>query len=358
MYQYGHGGNAAYESGKAHMLDLSANINPLGPPKGVGEAILRSIPDCARYPDSSSRALREKLAAFEGTEPGRIFCGNGASDVIFRLPKAVGARKILVTAPTFSDYERSAGSWGAEVLRYPLPAANGFALDGGFAQMAREERPDLVYVCNPNNPTGALAGAGLLEELLACCRDVGAWVAVDECFLDFAGKAGEHTCKAFLGTYANLVVVKAFTKLFALPGIRLGYAICADEGLIGRLYLHGADWPVSTLAQAAGMAALEGAAAYIGQSVDYVARERGRMERALARLGYTVFPSCANYVFLQSPFPFCLRDALDEEGIRIRLCGNYHGLDGSYCRIAVSTAEDNDRLIGAVGKVTEAFSTR
>ena len=352
MYDYGHGGNAPFEGGNEHVIDLSANINPLGLPDGVASAILRAIPDCDRYPDSFSTALREKISEFEGVEPSRLFCGNGASDIIFRLPRAARAHKVLVAAPTFSDYERAAISSGAEVIRYTLSPANGFALDGGFIEMAEREKPDLMYVCNPNNPTGKLTENSFIRELLDCCRETGALVAIDECFLDFAAQAHDYTSKLFLDACDRIVIFKAFTKLFALPGIRLGYAMCADEELIAGLHFHGPDWPVSNLAQAAGLAALEGTDYYVKQAVEFVQGERAAMEHKLADLSYKVFPSGANYVFLQSPYPFDLREELDRRGIRIRSCGNYYGLDGSYFRIAVSTRENNAKLLAAVAEIT------
>ena len=351
MYEYSHGGNAAFETGKGRLIDLSANINPLGIPANVRDAIIREIPNSAHYPDSFSGRLREKIGEFEKISADWIFCGNGASDIIFRLPRAVGAKKIMVTAPTFSDYERSARSYGAEVIYHRLSADNGFALDSSFAQAVADENPDLVFICNPNNPTGKLTEVGLIQEILCVCKETGGWVVVDECFLDFAQQTGEHTSKVFLEGHPNLVVLKAFTKMFALPGIRLGYALSANRQLIQNFYFHGADWPVSNLAQAAGIAALEDADDYIKQTVEYVSAERARIEKELTQLGFKVFEASANYVFFQSPYPFDLREKLDERGIRIRPCGNYRGLDSSYYRIAVSTNENNTRALAAAKEI-------
>jgi threonine-phosphate decarboxylase len=177
-------------------------------------------------------------------------------------------------------------------------------------------------------------------------------VLVDECFLDFTEHADTITGKVFLGRYTNIIILKAFTKLFALPGIRLGYAICADRELTQNLYFHGADWPVSNLSQAAGMAALTGAEGFIKKTVEYVSRERGVIEKELGLLGYKVFESKANYVFLQNPYPFDLQGKLNRKGFRVRSCGNFPGLDSSYYRIAVSKTENNIRLLSAIKTVT------
>jgi len=358
MYAYSHGGNVAFERGAEELLDLSANINPLGIPAGVREAIVEAIPNCDRYPDSFSGALREQIGLFEGVNPGWIFCGNGASDVIFRIPRAVGAKRVLLTAPTFSDYERSARSFGAEVIHHTLLAEREFTLDGGFVQAIQKRKPDLVFVCNPNNPTGKLVKPELMQDILHACKEVGAWLVVDECFLDFAEQAEAYTSRHMLATYENLIILKAFTKLFTLPGIRLGYALSSNQGLIEQLYFHGADWPISNLAQAAGIAALQGAEGFIKQTVALVTKARKRVEGELEGLGFRVFEGAANYVFFQHPHPFDLREALDRKGIRIRACGNYPGLDESYYRIAVSTEAHNQIAHKALTELMSSYTKK
>jgi len=356
MYIYDHGGNAAFENGKTGILDLSASINPLGMPGGVAEAIARATADCTRYPDSLSTELREKIAQFENVNPDWIFCGNGASDVIFRLPPALRAAKVLVTAPAFSDYERSARAYGSEIIRYALSAADGFNLDDGFVETAKAEKPGLMFLCNPNNPTGVLTGVNLIERLLECCNQTGAYAAVDECFLDFVENAGKLTSKKLLESHRNLIIIKAFTKTFALPGIRLGYAICANAAIVDGLRAHGADWPVSALAQAAGVAALDGADDYIKRTVSYVSAERAIIEKGLTGLGFSVFGSKANYLFIRNPYAFDLCGELDKYGIRIRSCANFHGLDSSYYRIAISTSDNNARLLTSLTEIVSRHS--
>lgn len=348
MYEYSHGGNAAFESGKSHIIDLSANINPLGIPSNVHDAIVRDIKYCDRYPDNFSCLLREKTAEFEGVHPDWIFFGNGASDIIFRIPRAIKPKKVLIAAPTFADYERSARSFGAEIVRCTLRADADFMVMDAFIESVCKNKPDLVYLCNPNNPTGKITEIRWIKELLDCCRGIGAWPVVDECFMDFTEQSHTASSKVFLKEYPNLVILKAFTKLFALPGIRLGYALCSDNIFIGDLYFHGADWAVSNLAQAAGIAALDNAVQFVEETVAYVSTERAAIERKLTDLGYKVFPSMANYVFFQNPYDFDLREMLDKKGIRIRSCGNYYGLDDSYYRLAVSTKENNTKLCDAV----------
>jgi threonine-phosphate decarboxylase len=365
-YSYTHGGNAAFEAGREGIVDLSANINPLGMPEGVHGAIIRAIDECLRYPDSFSSELRDRIAAFEGVSSESVFCGNGASDIIFRLPRAIKAKSVLLSAPTFSDYERAASSFGAQVIHHTLTAANGFTLDQSFIEAVRRSRPSLIFVCNPNNPTGRLVQRNLIEELLQCCEKTGSWLAVDECFLDFSDQAEAYTSKVFLAKHPRLLIIKAFTKLFAMPGVRLGYLLASDSSLIEELYFHGGDWAVSNLAQAAGIAALKDAPAFIRETVEYVRAERNNIEDELVALGFQVFPAAANYVFFRCPQAglagqagaasqhtrqFDLFTQLDVQDIRIRSCGNYPGLDDSYFRVAVSKQDDNRRFISAVQKI-------
>ena len=351
MYKYSHGANAVFEHGSGNILDLSGSINPLGMPLNVEAAIVREIKNIIYYPDNFSALLREKTAAFEKVKPDWIFFGSGASDIIFRLPKAAAAKKVFICSPTYSDYERSAASYGAKICRYIMTKENNFTLDENFIETVRFDKPNLVFICNPNNPTGKILDKKLIKELLDHFAQTETLVVIDECFIDFTEHAASYTCKSFLNDYMNLVILKAFTKIFALPGIRLGYALCANINLIDSLYCHGADWAVSDLAQAAGLAALDGADAYIRQTVDYVKRERSAIEKELSCLGFTVFKSSANYVFFQSPFSFDLGNELNKKNIRIRSCGNFHGLDNTYFRMAVSTKENSAGVLHAIKEV-------
>ena len=350
MYEYTHGGNVIFEQGKVSTIDLSANINPLGMPMGVKEAIGHEIKNCNRYPDNFSKELREAIEAFEKVSADWIFCGNGASDIIFRLPRAVCAKRVLILAPTFLDYERCARSFGAAVIHYPLSVRDEFVLPDDFVKAIQEQKPDLIFLCNPNNPTGRLIKREQIEEILHCCSEGQAQLVVDECFLDFVEDAEDYTGKVFLEKHSHLIIIKAFTKLFALPGIRLGYALSSNRALLNSLYFHGADWAVSNLAQRAGIAALKNADEYIERTKVYVTTERKQLEERLTQLGFYVFNGDANFVFFRSQFEIDLFQEMDKRGIRIRSCKNYCGLDHTYYRIGVSIEENNAKVVVAMAE--------
>ena len=230
-YEYVHGGNIYDENGYANenIIDFSANINPLGIPGEVLAAAKNSAANANVYPDSRCRLLTAKLAEFEEVDKSHIFCSNGASDILFRLAFAVKPKKILVTAPSFADYERAGKAAGAEIIYYGLKKENKFAVDTDIVNAILEASPDIVFICNPNNPTGNLTNTETLEDIAAACKSVGSILLADECFLDFVEESHRYSAKPLLHEYKNIVILKAFTKIFALPGLRLGYAICGDK---------------------------------------------------------------------------------------------------------------------------------
>lgn len=349
MYKYRHGGNVHVEPDGENFLDLSASINPLGPPKQVEEAIRKAIPFCDRYPDSRSAELRKRIAEFESVDADWIFCGNGSSDIIFRLAACTEYRRGMVLVPTFSDYPRALRACRKNVVSHHLKEKDGFVCDHIHF---RNEGIGIVFLCNPNSPTGVLTERSVIEDLLRQCKDAGTLVVVDECFIDFCEDARTTTVKPLLAASDNLVVLKAFTKTFALPGVRLGYAICSNVSLIEHyLYPMGSDWPVSNLAQAAGVAALEDADRFIAKSVSFVAGERNFVKNELQLLGFIVFDGKANFLFFRNPHGFDLKKELDKRFIRIRSFDAADGLGPEYCRVGLSTHSNNIRFLEAVREI-------
>ena len=228
-------------------LDFSANISPLGLPEGVRQGVIDSLSQATQYPDPLCRKLRRAIGEKEGIDPEYIQCGNGAADLIFRLVLAKRPRRALVTAPTFAEYEQALTAFGCEVDRYLLTKEEGFALTPRFLE-ALEEKPDMVFLCNPNNPTGLFVEPDWGLAFLAKCRERGITVVMDECFLDFTGQEKARSWKPYLNEYPNLVLLKSFTKLFAMPGIRLGYLLTANEALICQAEQAGQAWGISCVA--------------------------------------------------------------------------------------------------------------
>ena len=327
-------------------LDFSANVSPLGLPQGVADAIAAALPHADRYPDPLCRELRAKLAVHEGTAMEHILCGNGAADLIYRLVWAAKPRCALVTAPTFAEYAAALKSAVCTVQRHFLKPENGFAVtDAILADITPEV--DMVFLCQPNNPTGRLDAPELVERILRRCAACGTRLVVDECFLDFSPDHAKLTAKPLLGT-GPLFLLKAFTKLYGMAGIRLGYALCADTALLDAMQRCGQPWAVSGLAQAAGLAALD-ETAYVEAVCVLIAQQRPLLAAGLRALGLRVLDSRANYLLFHGPET--LGDTLRPRGVVLRSCANYPGLGPGWYRTAVRTAPENQQLLQTLAEV-------
>lgn len=347
-----HGGDiySAAEACQIPPLDFSANINPLGMPPAVTEAAAASLRRSAAYPDPLCRQLVRALAAYEQVPAPWIGCGNGAADLIFRFAYALRPRKALLTAPTFAEYEQALLAAGCtEITFHTLTVQNDFRLGESFLERI-EEDTDLVILCNPNNPTGQLIDGELLREILQRCRRLGTWLMVDECFMEFADEPEKQSLKAYLRDYDKLFLLKAFTKIYAMAGLRLGYGLCSNETFWEKLHGCGQPWGVSVPAQAAGIQALK-ETAYVEETRRLIRQQRAFLTEALGHLGCQVLAGAANYLLFRLPGVTDLRQRLAEEHILIRSCGNYRGLTEDYYRIAVRTLEENQRLVEGLEKV-------
>lgn len=328
-------------------LDFSANVSPLGLPAGVAAAITNALPTADRYPDPLCRELRAALAGAEGVPADWILCGNGAADLIFRLALAVRPRRALLPAPTFAEYEAALQTVGCAVQRVFLREENEFAVTEKFIDAVTPET-DIVFLCQPNNPTGQVTPPALVERLVRRCAECGAVLVVDECFLDFLPDRDAWTAKQLLRDAPQLVILKAFTKLYAMAGVRLGYALCGDATLLEKMRGAGQPWAVSSLAQAAGLAALQ-ETAYAGAVRALIAEQRPRMAAGLRALGLRVMDGQANYLLFRATPDF--GEKLRRRGAVVRSCANYPGLDAAWYRTAVRTAEENTRLLQIMGEI-------
>ena len=348
MTQLTHGGDWAGLSGtvRARRAGFFGQREPAGPAAGRGERHCCRPASRRPLPDPLCRALRAKLAPHEGIPAESILCGNGAADLIFRLAWAAKPRTALVTAPTFAEYAAALESAGCAVRRHFLQAEVDFAVTDSILSSITPE-VDMVFLCQPNNPTGQLTPLPLVERILRRCEACGALLVVDECFLDFLPDCDALTAKALLDS-KNLLILKAFTKLYGMAGVRLGYCLCANTALLEAMQAAGQPWAVSSLAQAAGLAALD-ETAYVAQVRALIAQQRPRLTTGLRALGLRVLDGRANYLLFQGPET--LGDALRQRGVVLRSCSNYPGLDGSWYRTAVRTGPENDELLKTLAEV-------
>lgn len=344
-----HGGDwAGFETeyGKAP-LDFSANISPLGMPEGVRAAAVKSLESAETYPDPLCRALRAALSEYHGVSADNIVCGSGASDLIYRLCTALHPQKAAVFVPGFAEYALALRETGSAVTEISL-SENDFSFTEKQTAMIPRDC-ELVFFCNPNNPTGLLTERETLLSVQELCRDQGTVLAVDECFLDFCERAEEYSLVGNLKENPDLVILKAFTKTYAMAGLRLGYALCGSKALAERLQNSGQPWAVSGIAQAAGLAALK-ENDYVNQTRALVSAERRRMSASLNELGLRVIPGEANYLLFQSG-DSKLAEKMRGRGILIRDCSNFTGLTAGWYRTAIRTASENDILLETIREV-------
>ena len=327
-------------------LDFSANTNPFGTPQGIIDAVRTALPEMHRYPDPYCRKLTQAISDFEGVPKEYILCGNGAADLIYAYCEAVRPKLAVELAPTFSEYALGLERVGSRVERYYLRQENEFELDEGFLSYLNDTKPDAVFLCNPNNPTGKTIAPQLLERILPFCEENTIRLFVDECFLDLSD-SGE-SLKAFLAQNPNLFILKAFTKSYGMAGIRLGNCLCSDPRLLERISKAVQPWNVSSLAQAAGVAALQ-EQAFLRRTKELITVERQWLKHELESLGFWVCPSSANYLLFKGSDD--LHSKLKEKKIAIRNCDNYYGLRPGWYRIAVRLHEENIRLIEAIKEV-------
>lgn len=355
MQTYIHGADiytAAETSGidENSIMDFSSNINPLGMPPSVAEAIHGAVAKSWRYPDIKCRQLKKAISTSEGIDPEWIFCANGAAEAIYRIVFSKKPKQALLTAPTFGEYEEALRASDCIVSYHDLHRDQGFALTESILDNINPDI-DMVFICNPNNPTGLTVSRQLTESIVRRCALAGATLVVDECFMDFVEGGQMLSMCGLMAEVPQLIVLKAFTKIYAMAGVRLGYCMSSDQELIRSLAAVGPPWNVSVLAQEAGVAAIR-ETDYPLRTAEYVKKERKYLTEALSHAGMEVYPSQANYIFFHSPDNKNLKGSMLSEGILIRSCGNYHNLGTDYYRIAVRTKEENIRFAEALKKVT------
>ncbi len=329
-------------------LDFSANTNPFGTPESVRRAVIESVDMLNQYPDPYCRELTAALADFEKLPQKYILCGCGAAELIFSFCTAVKPKNALELAPTFSEYSAALESVECEVERYLLNKENNFLLTENFLEFLQNSDCEAIFLCNPNNPTGQTIEPALLEKIVQVCSEKGIRLFLDECFLDFSDQGRDLSVKGMLETYHSLFILKAFTKSYGMAGLRLGYCLSADEGLLRAMGRSVQPWNVSLPAQKAGVAALR-ETQFLERTREEIQTQRRWLQDRFKKMGFYVCPAQANYLLLYHKVPIVER--LAEKGILVRDCSNYHGLEHGWLRVAIRKEEENRILIDTIESI-------
>lgn len=345
---------AAEKSGlkREDILDFSSSVNPLGPSKKTLEAIEGGFGQIPSYPDSCSTALREAIAShYAGISKDNVVVGNGSTELIYLFAEAFMQKGdvALVPAPSFGEYENAVRKTG-EKVKYVRLGRDFKAEPSSFAR-AMTGQAKILYFCNPNNPTSILTSPEKLSEIIQQALEKDILVFLDEDFLEFVEGEEKLSMIGRIREFPNLFVLRSFTKIFGLTGLRIGYGIASEE-ITSILMNAKLPWNVNCLGQTAAITALNDNE-HLKRTLDLVKKEKAFLLRDLAQFKvFKVYPPDANFVFMnvkKSGFTASqLKIQMLNRGVLIRDCSSFAGLDEYYVRVAVKTREENQRLLSAL----------
>lgn len=328
--------------------DLSINTNPLGIPKNVYSAIAESFKLCSFYPDEKCASLSKAIAEHFNVEQEQVLCAGGVDDAVYRIIYALKPKKAVIMVPTYEDYEKALITADCSVNHYKMKKENKFQATETIIDVLTDET-DILFLCNPNNPTGHVMEPELMIKIVEHCKAKNIITVVDESFIEFLDEPEKYSLTSSINNYPNLLIINGFTKIYAMPGLRLGYCISNNQQLFNKIFLSGQPYNISIPSQAAGIAALEDEA-YISATRDLIGIEKSWLIKELTKLGIEVWGSSANYLFFPSPVQG-LREMLIDYKVLLRNCDNFIGLDSEYCRAAIKTHEENKHFIDILKKL-------
>ncbi|HEX9025138.1 MAG TPA: threonine-phosphate decarboxylase CobD [Clostridium sp.] len=357
MASFGHGGNAKEISRKNKIeydkiLDFSANINPLGMPNSAKRAIIDGLDEVEKYPDITYFELKCSIGEFENINKENLILGNGAAEVLFNVVRGINPKNTLILAPTFSEYEEATKAINGNIIYYKLKEKNNFCIQEDILDYINIDL-DLIFICNPNNPTGTITEKDLLKKILIKAEKNDVMVLIDESFLDFIEE--NLSMISYINEYENLIIIKSLTKFFAIPGLRIGYGICSNVSLKENVENISPAWNINILAEIATKTAIKDKN-YIEESIKFIKDEKEYLYNELKEInGLKVYEPNVNFVFFKTIIKMNLKNELLKNNILIRSCSNYEGLDNSYYRIAVRSHEENSKLIKNIRNIFELY---
>lgn len=340
---YEHGGNKISLARKLHidadtLLDASANINPIPQPSWLQEVVIASIKDFSSYPDITYHDLIRSIGDYQHIDPEHILPGNGASPLIFDFMRILQPKQANLITPTFSEYEQALHSIDASICYH-----NGFhEISTNIQNLSSNS--DLLFLCNPNNPTGQLYQRKMIEQLLQTHPSM--YIIMDESFMDFTDE--KESCIPIYKKYKNLIIIKSYTKFFQCPGLRIGIAISADKLLLKRFKIQTPPWQVNALINKLLPHYLQDEV-FISTSKKQIQRGKEEVYQGLCSLGFQVYKPSANYVFFQCSYMDLQLRCL-KQGLLIRDCSNYHNAKKGMYRICIFQHDQNMQMLKMIKK--------
>ena len=386
-----HGGNIYKifrEKNIKEILDYSSNINPYGIPESLKKRITENLEILERYPDPDYIELRQKLAHLNKVDMSNIILGNGATEIIFLFMKVINPQKVLIVSPTFREYERaikatervenssilgdsnkkedddnSYEKQKIEIEYFELKENDDFKLNIDNLKNELAKKYDLLIICNPNNPTGKFLKLDETEEILKECNKYNTKLFIDEAFIDFLKDGIKESIINTKEDKQNLFVTRAFTKFFAIPGLRLGYGIYFDKKLEKGISEKKEPWSVNNIAEMAGLTVLDDTE-YIEKTLKWITEEKTYVYEKLNEIsGIKPYKTEVNFITVKIEDNFILkglnvkilRGKMIEKGILIRDASNFKFLDERFFRLAIKNRKNNDRVIETLKKIFDDF---
>ena len=334
-YNYTHGGDV-YRNPIEY--DFSVNVNPLGMPLASIQAAHEGIVLTGRYPDYRAEQLCRAIAKAKNIPADRIIPGNGAAELLFALGQTIPG-KALTIAPTFTGYAEAVAAGGGELCY----AGNEQELLAKLDDSIR-----LIFLCNPNNPTGTLFTREQILRVLAKAEAMQAYVCVDECFLPFLEEEASYSMLPYLAKHPRLLVLRAFTKIYCMAGLRLGYLVCGEAELQSKIRAKIQPWNTSIPAQMAGIAALSDTE-YLAKTRENLQAERAYLVPRLRELVAEVYDGYGNFLLFRDEPD--LKERMLDVGVLIRVCDDFEGLDDTYFRIGIRSHSENQEFIRRLARV-------
>ncbi|MGL5616117.1 MAG: threonine-phosphate decarboxylase CobD [Sarcina sp.] len=356
-----HGGNLflatkEFKGKEEDFLDYSSNINPLGVPKEYKKLIIENIDKLASYPNIDYVELTEAIGKYLNIEEKYILPTNGATEGIYLIIEHLNLKKVLIPAPSFSEYKNASENFNLDIKWHFTEEVNDFSLD--IEKLKEEmllEKVDGVFLCNPNNPTSQLIKREELLELLKVAKEKDIYLLIDESFIDLIEDEDSYKIKDYVKNYNNLVVIQSFTKFFAVPGIRIG-AVIASENIIEYLFKKKMPWSINYFASLISKILLKDSD-YVKKTKKWIEEEIEYFYKELLKIeGLKVYKPNTNFVLVKLENNISsnnLRELLGREKILIRDCSNFKGLDNRFVRFAIKSREQNEKFIRILKKVLE-----
>jgi threonine-phosphate decarboxylase len=347
-----HGGLHYLKGGmNKSVIDFSTNVNPLGPSAKAVAVIKKSIKLASYYPDPSSKELKDAIAKYIGVESDCVVVGNGASEIIHLFAEAFVRKgdRVTIPMPTFFEYEFASDKNSAIIDFVEL---KDFRFDRNRVINSIHTETKVVFICNPNNPTGILVQRSDIESVLEHASNTGALVMLDECFMEFVDEPERNSLTKQIGKYENLVVLKTFTKAFGLAGLRVGYCLAGKK--IARVLNRGKiPWSVNVLAQKAAVAALSDIA-HLEKTRRLIRKERKYLYDKINRVDrYYAYTSDTNFflVKLKDMSSLELQQKLLKRKILVRDCSSFTGMGTDFVRISIQKHGSNVLLVNALKEI-------